>query len=543
MPFAGYEDFDACVRANSDKDDPDAYCAAIKREVAGEGSLTDAEQDAYRRLGDAEPTPDADGDTVRILAEFKNPGSIQRVEESGNTVRYKRVMLLSPGIWADAGSEMHVDYNEEAIAESADNWVDMDTVLREVPDWGMLDNEARAQKLRELGDRVTTESGSLNFLHGPAMYGADSLDDIGEVPVDSVFTDEAGSLYGDLVLTGDTPQSQTAIDLMDEVLEAADEPGAEPPPVGPSVEIPADRVRDDGQTLALEEAYFSGVGIVFGPASKPVEIGEQARDRAIAMAAADAEDTDDAGVVFRAATDTEADAGAPGGTKTVPRHRRHMGDPTDFDPEELSDEELARTLETMREDMEAIERTLQDMAAATQLIEQAEGAGFDIEGSTVAELVSFVESELDADEEAMAELQSLAEAYLQSVDSESLEEAPAAEMRDWLAEQAEGEEGDGENPDGGEETEDEGDVTMGDLEEVKNVVGEVASHLGDVKDLLSAREEDREETIENLERRLSEIEDEPVNRSLTGETPDGDFAPDSGEPGGTEGEEHEEAWL
>lgn len=33
MPFAGYDDFDACVRANSDKRDPDAYCAAIKRQV------------------------------------------------------------------------------------------------------------------------------------------------------------------------------------------------------------------------------------------------------------------------------------------------------------------------------------------------------------------------------------------------------------------------------------------------------------------------------------------------------------------------------
>jgi hypothetical protein len=33
MPFADYEDFDACTRANSDKRDPDAYCAAIKRAV------------------------------------------------------------------------------------------------------------------------------------------------------------------------------------------------------------------------------------------------------------------------------------------------------------------------------------------------------------------------------------------------------------------------------------------------------------------------------------------------------------------------------
>lgn len=32
-PFAGYDDFDACVRANSDKDDPEAYCGSIKHQV------------------------------------------------------------------------------------------------------------------------------------------------------------------------------------------------------------------------------------------------------------------------------------------------------------------------------------------------------------------------------------------------------------------------------------------------------------------------------------------------------------------------------
>lgn len=34
-PFAGYKDFDACVAANSDKDDPDAYCITIMRQVEG----------------------------------------------------------------------------------------------------------------------------------------------------------------------------------------------------------------------------------------------------------------------------------------------------------------------------------------------------------------------------------------------------------------------------------------------------------------------------------------------------------------------------
>lgn len=35
MPFAGYKDFDACVAANGDKGDPNAYCGYIKHRVEG----------------------------------------------------------------------------------------------------------------------------------------------------------------------------------------------------------------------------------------------------------------------------------------------------------------------------------------------------------------------------------------------------------------------------------------------------------------------------------------------------------------------------
>lgn len=33
MPFAGYKDFADCVKRNQDKDNPEAYCAAIMRKV------------------------------------------------------------------------------------------------------------------------------------------------------------------------------------------------------------------------------------------------------------------------------------------------------------------------------------------------------------------------------------------------------------------------------------------------------------------------------------------------------------------------------
>jgi hypothetical protein len=43
MPFAGYDDFDDCVRQNSDLDDPAAYCAWLERQV-GEKNSTEEEE-------------------------------------------------------------------------------------------------------------------------------------------------------------------------------------------------------------------------------------------------------------------------------------------------------------------------------------------------------------------------------------------------------------------------------------------------------------------------------------------------------------------
>ena len=42
-PFAGYEDFDACVAANSDKADPKAYCGTLQSE-AEKAVLADAQK-------------------------------------------------------------------------------------------------------------------------------------------------------------------------------------------------------------------------------------------------------------------------------------------------------------------------------------------------------------------------------------------------------------------------------------------------------------------------------------------------------------------
>jgi HK97 family phage prohead protease len=40
MPFGKYENFEDCVAQNQDKDDPEAYCAAIKKQIEGEEAKT-----------------------------------------------------------------------------------------------------------------------------------------------------------------------------------------------------------------------------------------------------------------------------------------------------------------------------------------------------------------------------------------------------------------------------------------------------------------------------------------------------------------------
>lgn len=57
MPFANYDDFEACVRAHSDKDDPEAYCATIKRQVEGQAEEFD-DLDLGRLLQAADAHPE-----------------------------------------------------------------------------------------------------------------------------------------------------------------------------------------------------------------------------------------------------------------------------------------------------------------------------------------------------------------------------------------------------------------------------------------------------------------------------------------------------
>jgi len=84
-PFAGYEDFDACTDANSDKHDPDAYCGEIKHKVEG-AHLAASGLPQIQQVTDPnnQPTPEADElpEGVAFPVGDNAPGSTMRQQWS-----------------------------------------------------------------------------------------------------------------------------------------------------------------------------------------------------------------------------------------------------------------------------------------------------------------------------------------------------------------------------------------------------------------------------------------------------------------------------
>jgi len=240
MPFGDYEDFDACVADNQDKDDPGAYCAAIKRQIEGASALSDAERDAIKasdtyskkvlekdpcwedyvmvgtktvngqEVPNCVPEDEADAANMTALAAADDrcgegavqigdqcvqiesvdaPASIlsspqhltlksldtepiERVQEDDTTVRYKNLKLLSPGVWADAGSEQATYYPPDGIGN-----------------------------LEASYDEGEHDGPPVNIMHDLDMESFDAHDAsvCGHVDPKSLDTDDDGNLYGDIV--------------------------------------------------------------------------------------------------------------------------------------------------------------------------------------------------------------------------------------------------------------------------------------------------------------------------------------------------------
>jgi hypothetical protein len=90
MPFAGYKDFDECVRKNRDKKDPDAYCASIMKKVedkaGGDTTTEHVVTDVFETI-DPEFIQEGDSGTL------KSRNTIIRVGKSKNGRFYRESTL------------------------------------------------------------------------------------------------------------------------------------------------------------------------------------------------------------------------------------------------------------------------------------------------------------------------------------------------------------------------------------------------------------------------------------------------------------------
>lgn len=456
------EDTDRCAQSilddNPDMDESTAH--AICNDMKNRGVL--------EAFNEAEPNA-----ALHALAQFRNPGDIQRVEKDGG-ILYKRVMLLAPGAWTDAGSRSTAVWEGDAIRRSADNWVDENlNPVEEIP---------------------------LNLLHGPRLHDDDTMAGIGTIPKDSIIVDEENRMFGDLFLHGDSPASELAIQSFDLALETDGRKGLD----GPSVETVKERSAKDDElgVRRVQEIWYSGVGLVYNPAARSVDMRNQIRERAVAMA----EDAglDEAGVYVDAANQTEDTTQS---LKARFRQRWYMAD-EEIDIENLSDDELRSALSAMYDDMNEIRAALQDdeaLAVVLDAVQQYASAGEDLSAGADA-FRDWAAANVEIDE---AVLDDVLSTYLQEAGVEDLSETPVEQLQSWLAEMA----------GGGEEPEEEApELSAEDLEAAKATIAEFNDHLADVKDMLTEYKSDVENTVEesidDFERRLTELEEESVPRSL-----------------------------
>lgn len=256
MPFGEYENFDACVSSNSDKDDPEAYCAAVKRKIEGESALSDSESKALEESECPEGKVSINGECVpvtevddvppnilgapRVLSMRQLAGPIERVENNDGTVTYKNLKILSEGVWTDQKSKQPTHYVPKNLEVQEDNTV--------------------------------------NVMHD----ANNDVSDVGTIDPDSTFVED-GDLYADVTLHMENAASEYADENLQTTLESGGEKGFG----GPSVEIPADGldIEKDGELGYPKTASgkINGMGFVGTPAAKTTAFDQQTRERQVAL--------------------------------------------------------------------------------------------------------------------------------------------------------------------------------------------------------------------------------------------------------------------
>jgi hypothetical protein len=260
MPFANYEDFDACVRDNQDVDDPEAYCASIKRQVEGADALSESETKALEDSECGEGMVAIDGKCVPIEEITDVPPSalnmssiyqlssldtepITREELDGDRIAYRNMAILQSGMWTDSASREQIWYSPRGLENLE---VSEDNVVNIMHD---ADNEVSAA---------------------------------GRIIPDSLQASD-GTLYADVELDTSSAAGQYADENLQKTLKTEGAKGFG----GPSVEIDADgqevEYNNEKGMRELLGGILSGLGFVKNPASKPVSFARQTAERGVAL--------------------------------------------------------------------------------------------------------------------------------------------------------------------------------------------------------------------------------------------------------------------
>jgi len=225
-PFAGYDDFDDCVRQNSDKDDPEAYCGAIKDKTEMAKGLSEAVDGV-----DTEPTQEMANVASEVLekiedSEFDN-------DDCGTRVGLERANQLEnqEELSADTINRMvsffaRHDGNQKVNDDVDSKWEDCGFVAWQL--WGGDAGREWAERKQEeikdakneiLGGKTTmTKEEKLKEKITEQLEEVDEDDFTGTVAdmYEEVSASDAASLMEDFTFTG-SPESLVALvaDLAD----------------------------------------------------------------------------------------------------------------------------------------------------------------------------------------------------------------------------------------------------------------------------------------------------------------------------------------
>lgn len=188
-PFAGYDDFDACVTDNQDKSDPEAYCAAIKRRVEDreEDAMSDEQDNGVQ---ESDETEEAVGDVAGNdilefaashfegldVADFSGMVEDMDGEYVGELDLREAAALVADRLDVEPGSVLEALDNAAEESEEAD----MDEPEDDDEDDGDMDESELVEKIEELEERL--DSIVENDAAESQQEGPETGDDLNRLP-------------------------------------------------------------------------------------------------------------------------------------------------------------------------------------------------------------------------------------------------------------------------------------------------------------------------------------------------------------------------